>query len=108
MNSTKKQISFEICFFFLEQITGIGPASQAWEARILPLNYICICYAFDFTTNIIKSIAFYFVYLLFHFFPSTILATIIDDTSSPTTFNTVAGASIIVAIIVRIGKAATG
>ena len=22
----------------LERVTGIGPASQAWEARILPLN----------------------------------------------------------------------
>ena len=25
----------------LEQVTGIGPAPQAWEARILPLNYTC-------------------------------------------------------------------
>ena len=38
--------------------------------------------------------------------PSTSLLTNIDDAVSPTTFNTVAGASIIVAIIVRIGKAA--
>ena len=22
----------------MERVTGIGPASQAWEARILPLN----------------------------------------------------------------------
>ena len=25
----------------LEQMTGIGPAYSAWEADILPLNYIC-------------------------------------------------------------------
>ena len=41
-------------------------------------------------------------------FPSTTLVTIIDETVSPTTFNIVAGASIIVAIIVSIGNAATG
>ncbi len=40
--------------------------------------------------------------------PSTILATNIDDAESPTTFSIVAGASIIVAIIVSIGRAATG
>ena len=40
--------------------------------------------------------------------PSTTLATIIDDAESPTTFNIVAGGSIIVAIIVNIGSAATG
>ena len=26
----------------LEQMTGIEPACSAWEADILPLNYICI------------------------------------------------------------------
>ena len=25
-----------------EQMTGIEPAQRAWEACILPLNYICI------------------------------------------------------------------
>ncbi len=25
-----------------KQITGIEPASPAWEASILPMNYICI------------------------------------------------------------------
>ncbi len=25
----------------MEQMTGIGPACSAWEADILPLNYIC-------------------------------------------------------------------
>lgn len=29
-------------FYFLEQMTGIEPASSAWEAEVLPLNYICI------------------------------------------------------------------
>ena len=43
-----------------------------------------------------------------HPFPSTILVTIIDDTVSPTTLSIVAGGSIIVAIIVNIGSAATG
>ena len=27
-----------------KQITGIEPASPAWEAGILPMNYICILY----------------------------------------------------------------
>ncbi len=26
----------------LEQITGIEPAWSAWEAEVLPLNYICV------------------------------------------------------------------
>ena len=46
--------------------------------------------------------------LFIHSFPSTTLVTIIDDTVSPTTFNIVTGGSIIVAIIVNIGNAATG
>lgn len=25
-----------------EQITGIEPASSAWEADVLPMNYICL------------------------------------------------------------------
>ena len=45
---------------------------------------------------------------MFQSFPSTTLVTIIDETVSPTTFNIVAGGSIIVAIIVNIGNAATG
>ena len=27
--------------FLLEQMTGIEPAYSAWEADVLPLNYIC-------------------------------------------------------------------
>jgi hypothetical protein len=27
----------------MEQTTGIGPAYSAWEADILPLNYVCVC-----------------------------------------------------------------
>ena len=26
----------------MEQVTGIEPASDAWEAPVLPLNYTCI------------------------------------------------------------------
>ena len=26
---------------FVEQVKGIEPSSQAWEARILPMNYTC-------------------------------------------------------------------
>ena len=25
----------------MEQMTGIGPAYQPWQGRVLPLNYIC-------------------------------------------------------------------
>lgn len=27
--------------FHKKQITGIEPASSAWEADVLPMNYIC-------------------------------------------------------------------
>ena len=27
----------------IEQMTGIEPASPAWEAGVLPMNYICNC-----------------------------------------------------------------
>ena len=35
---------------FLEQGTGIEPASSAWEADVLPMNYICMTYiiAYEF------------------------------------------------------------
>ena len=41
MKRTKKerQSSFENCRSFLERATGIEPASSAWEADILPMNY---------------------------------------------------------------------
>ena len=32
-------------------MTGIEPASQPWEGRILPMNYICLKLYFDYTTN---------------------------------------------------------
>ena len=35
---TRKQA--EVQKFFLERIMGVGPTSQAWEARILPMYYI--------------------------------------------------------------------
>ena len=28
--------------FHCKQITGIEPASPAWEAGVLPMNYICM------------------------------------------------------------------
>ena len=31
----------EGCFFAMEQATGIEPASVAWEATVLPMNYAC-------------------------------------------------------------------
>src|SRR4051812_10315811 len=39
-----KPLSTTVCFFFLhcpalERETGIEPASLAWKARVLPLNY---------------------------------------------------------------------
>ena len=37
----KRQNSAEFCRFLLEQVKGIEPSSQAWEARILPMNYTC-------------------------------------------------------------------
>ena len=37
---TKKQTD-EPSAFFMEQVKGIEPSTQAWEARILPLNYTC-------------------------------------------------------------------
>lgn len=33
-------------YCLLEQMTGIEPASSAWEAEVLPLNYICIALSF--------------------------------------------------------------
>ena len=29
------------CIFLLEQATGVEPASVAWEATVLPMNYAC-------------------------------------------------------------------
>ena len=37
----KLLITIEFCVQ-KKQITGIGPAYPAWEAGVLPLNYICI------------------------------------------------------------------
>ena len=35
--------------FFLERATGIEPASQAWEARVLPMYYTRVC--LDYSTR---------------------------------------------------------
>lgn len=34
-------------FIFLEQVTRIELALNAWEALVLPLNYTCIKYLFN-------------------------------------------------------------
>ena len=31
-------------YWSFKQITGIEPASSAWEADVLPMNYACIFY----------------------------------------------------------------
>ena len=43
---TKKAGNAESVTFpaLLKQMTGIEPASPAWEAGVLPMNYICIRY----------------------------------------------------------------
>ena len=49
---SKKEFTFQSCkkatdlvfirsMAYNQQITGIEPASSAWEADILPMNYIC-------------------------------------------------------------------
>ena len=35
-------VAFSTPTALLKQMTGIEPASPAWEAGILPMNYICI------------------------------------------------------------------
>ena len=35
-----KKTATKSCSFLLERMTGIEPATEAWEASILPLNYI--------------------------------------------------------------------
>ena len=29
--------------FFVEQVKGVEPSYRAWEARVLPMNYTCVC-----------------------------------------------------------------
>ena len=36
--------------FVLEQMTGIEPAYSAWEADVLPLNYICTIPRYYYST----------------------------------------------------------
>lgn len=38
-NRIMKSVSIR---YSMEQTTGIGPAYSAWEADILPLNYVCV------------------------------------------------------------------
>jgi hypothetical protein len=40
---------------FLKQITGIEPASPAWEAGVLPMNYICACLYYSISDSKIKN-----------------------------------------------------
>ena len=38
--------------FSLEQMTGIEPAYSAWEADVLPLNYICVYLRYYYSTAV--------------------------------------------------------
>ena len=40
---------------FLKQITGIEPASPAWEAGVLPMNYICVYSYYNTRSSEIKN-----------------------------------------------------
>ena len=42
-STKKKRLPFQDAVFFVERAKGIEPSTQAWEARILPLNYARIC-----------------------------------------------------------------
>ena len=46
MCNKHKNRGFRRDFLILYQMTGIEPASSAWEAEVLPLNYICIALSF--------------------------------------------------------------
>ena len=39
-------------FFILERMKGIEPSYQAWEARILPLNYTRMKHLLSYSTSI--------------------------------------------------------
>ena len=39
---------------YLKQMTGIEPASPAWEAGILPMNYICIWHVKNYNALLLK------------------------------------------------------
>lgn len=41
MPQEKKKNGFYKKAVTVEQVKGIEPSSQAWEARILPMNYTC-------------------------------------------------------------------
>ncbi len=58
LNKQKKHHKGAFCL--LEQATGIEPASQAWEARVLPLNYACIaCRKLIYKFQLILQVNFY-------------------------------------------------
>src|SRR5699024_5914274 len=39
---------------YCKQMTGIEPASPAWEAGVLPMNYICILHDMNYTADLAK------------------------------------------------------
>ena len=45
-----KSLEFTGFWAYKKQMTGIEPASSAWEADVLPMNYICMTYiiAYEF------------------------------------------------------------
>ena len=36
---------------YSKQMTGIEPASPAWEAGVLPMNYICACHGMNYNAD---------------------------------------------------------
>ena len=49
-----------------KQITGIEPASPAWEAGVLPMNYICTTQSLYHIFLILQ--VFVFIFFIFHFY----------------------------------------
>lgn len=49
--------STQLLGFFYKQMTGIEPASPAWEAGVLPMNYICAKWFNEiyYTSKAVKS-----------------------------------------------------
>lgn len=37
----KKKTYAQTAYALIKQITGVEPASSAWEANVLPMNHIC-------------------------------------------------------------------
>ena len=50
-------------------MTGIEPASPAWEAGVLPMNYICTTQSLYHIFLILQVFVFiFFIFFIFHFY----------------------------------------